>query len=265
MNTHQSSRRAVTLIEVLVTVAVAVILTLIVIVGMRSVRGQTLAMKDLHNLRLSGQDMLLWSADNDEKFLNLESKDSPVYRTVYHFDPNPAPEMFWGAYYSQPQNWNQILGIATGLRHMHWQSAYGLPARPQGMEWTLDRDTEMYLRGDPNISLSLSRYRYTLTLVTRPDLWEDRAHAIANAHTDLEPFARGIRVSNVRFPSGKGMLSNYALTPEDHHVHAVYVDGSAERRTLDSMVQPTVNPANFQGAIGVPIYHTKHGHNGRDR
>lgn len=267
MNTQHSSRRAVTLVEVLVTVAVTVILTLIIIVSLRSVRGQTLAMKDLHNLRLSGQDMLLWSADNDEKFLNIESPTSRVYQSAFAPFVNSGPRTFWAYYYSQPHDWNRMLGFASKQRQMHWHSAFGLPAMSPELQWAADRNAELWRRNDPQVTVQLSRFRYTLTLVTRPELWDnDNTNAISADTSTLEQYAQAVRVSNVKFPSGKGMLSNNFLAPEDtEHTHVAFVDGSVERRTRESMIEPAVDPASFQGVPGYPVQHTLHGYNGRDR
>ena len=266
MRTAHTRRRAVTLLELLVTVAATIVLTAVLIVTIRGVRGQTLVVKDLNNLRLSAQDMLVWSAENNSKFLNIESTESSLYQSAFSFGQNPVSDRFWGYYYSQPHDWNRMLGMGTAQRHLHWHSAYGLPIQPPELQWSADRDATLWRRGDPQVSIQLSRFRYTLTLVTRPELWENSANAISTSASQLEPYSRAVRIDDTRFPSGKGMLSNYFLTPDDtSHVHVAFVDGSSERRSRASMVEPAIDPASFQGVPGYPVQHTRHGHWGRDR
>lgn len=49
-------RRAVTLLELLVTVAATVVLTTILVITIRGVRGQSLTAMNINNLRMSAQD-----------------------------------------------------------------------------------------------------------------------------------------------------------------------------------------------------------------
>jgi prepilin-type N-terminal cleavage/methylation domain-containing protein len=244
------SRRAVTLIEVLVTVAVAVILTLIVIVGMRSVRGQTLAMKDLHNLRLSGQDILLWSVDNDGKVLNIETPDSKLYRIAYPSLPSPDFNLYLSLYFSQFVNWHEFLKALHGVEREHWVTAYRarLIQAPSGA---------------PPVALERQHFQLSPTLHTAAELWTNPTPAATSL--ECAPYIKTVRFSSVRYPAGKGLIAHLDIPDTPETAHILFVDGSTERLSNDMLQPPTNNPRSRSRGPGRPVLHTLYGYNGRDR
>lgn len=159
---HVTPRRGVTLVEVLVTIAVAAVLTLILILSLRGVRGQTLAIKDLHNLRLSAQDMLLWSHDNDHKFLNFVDPTSSLFRTVNLGLESPSFNLYCQLYLAQSINWAQYLQVGLGQPTPadHWDTAY----RPQ---------TVNIQAGSSLMTVERPRFEYSPTMLTSPELWTE--------------------------------------------------------------------------------------------
>lgn len=258
------TRRAVTLLELLVTVAATILLTGILLVTIRGVRGQSFVMRDLNNLRLSAQDMLAWSVENDDKFLNIENPQSRLWTTAMPAGISSAERDFWSLYYSQSTDWNRLLGTATSRRHMHWQSAYGRPALPAGLEWAEDQYAELERTGNPELSVKLSRYQYSLAFVTRPELWENQPHALVPGDR-IREWAKAVRTSETRTPSGKGLLINRLIPDDPHHAHIVFVDASAARIPLHDLAAPAIAPHLFTPAPGHPVLHTLMGYEGTDR
>ncbi|MGP1309226.1 MAG: pilus assembly FimT family protein [Phycisphaerales bacterium] len=261
MRDQLTSRRGLSLTEVLVTIAATAILTGLQLFGIRAVCGQTLAMKDLHNLRLSGQDMHLWSAENDDKFLNIESPDSTLWQQG--LEEVLGPQSFWASYYSQPLTWNSILGHSTDTQHEHWQSVYGLPQYPPELESSAEAVERLRQSGNAAWTRSPSRYRYTLTLLTDISLWEPSVRA--GSPDDLDDYARPVRRSVTRSPSAKGMLVNHSIPGLPNMFHAVFVDGSAAASTPHFDNVQVHHPFTSNGSGGLPVLHTLHGYQGVDR
>lgn len=250
MNPNRPARRAVTLVEVLVTIMCAAVVTLIVIVGLRSVRGQTLAMRDLNNLRLSGQDLLAWSTDNDSKFLNIETPNSTLYRLAYPSLPSPSFNLYLSLYFSQSVNWHEFLKAVHGVDREHWVTAY----RAQVIESP---------PGAPPATLARQHFQFSTTLHTAPTLWSSPTPAT----TELEcaPYIKSVRTSDVRYPSSKGMLAHLDVPDDSSSSHVLFVDGSVLRLATQSLKPPTNSPRSRTRAPGRPVLHTFNGHDGVDR
>ncbi len=254
------SRRAVTLIEVLVTVAVAVILTLIVIVGMRSVRGQTLAMKDLHNLRLSRQDMLLWSVDDDEKFLNVGMPGSPRWGAL-GLPPGMNIQGIGSTYWGQQSSWNVFLAMFSRKSSQHWQSAYGLRTLSGAVGESANSTPPT--PGTAAFAQSPSRFRYSPAFLTIPEMWSaDRYFESAAA---IVPYFAEVRLSQTRSPSGKALLVNFEVPDEPERKHLAFVDGSVAAKDNEILVDPAPYPLAPAGTVGIQGIHTLNGYRGNDK
>jgi hypothetical protein len=252
------ARRAVTLVEVLVTIGVTVILTLILITGLRAVRGQTLAMKDLQNLRLSGQDMLLWSTDNDDVFLNIGTPGSPRWG-VTGLPPGMDPVGIGNTYWGQQSSWNVFLSVFTQRAEQHWQSSYGLRTFSGVVGGTTQELPEAGTRAYAQYP---SRFRYSPAFLTAPEMWVPDAY-FENAGA-LVPYFADVRTAQVVHPASKAVLVNFEVVDHPERRHLAAVDGSAHARDASAMqpVAPyTLAPAGTPGIAGI---HTLDGHRGRD-
>lgn len=249
---HATPRRGVTLVEVLVTIAVAAVLTLILILSLRGVRGQTLAIKDLHNLRLSAQDMLLWSHDNDHKFLNFVDPTSSLFRTVNLGLESPSFNLYCQLYLAQSINWAQYLQVGLGQPTPadHWDTAY----RPQ---------TVNIQAGSSLMTVERPRFEYSPTMLTSPELWTESPPATNSL--ECAPYFSVVRLSNVRFPSDKGMLCHRHVPEPQSTIHVAFVDGSAAAHPTDSLKPPAGSPTSRTGSPGHPVLHTMRGFEGADR
>jgi hypothetical protein len=249
--THRSPhRRAVTLVEVLVTIGVTVILTLILITGLRAVRGQTLAMKDLQNLRLSGQDMLLWSTDNDDKFLNFEDPTSDLFQRAYPSLASPPLSLYMSMYFAQYVHWPTYLAVYVGERREYWQTVYRpteIEAGPSSSPVTFPRQ---HLQLSPTLHTSSS-------LWTRP--------LAAGGTMACAPYIKVVRMGNIAHPSRKGVLAHLDIPQDAEHAHCLFADQSASRWRQSNLSEPAGNPRNPRGENGRPVLHTFGGYEGVDR
>ncbi|MGP1309225.1 MAG: type II secretion system protein [Phycisphaerales bacterium] len=243
------TRPGVTIVEVLVTIAATAILTGLLLFGIRAVRGQSLAMKDLHNLRLSGQDLLIWSVENDGKVLNIESPNSRLFQQAY---PGLTPDfnLYLSLYFSQFVNWPEFLEAVHGLKREHWQTAYR-PGHINGPE------------GAPPDLLQRQHFQLSPTLHTSPDLWADPTPAASAL--ECAPYIQSVRFSEVRHPSSKGMIAHLDIPQRSDVAHILFVDSSARRIATHLLHAPTNNPRSRSRGPGRPVLHTLDGHYGRDQ
>jgi hypothetical protein len=263
---RSTHRRAVTLVEVLVTIGVTVILTLILITGLRAVRGQTLAMKDLQNIRLSGQDFLAWSAENDERFVNIGPEYPGQWEAVLGPSMPPlSPDGFASFYWGQQVSWNSVLNALTGAAHQHWQSVYGpRDLTSLGAAGESVAGPSVPERGTIQYALSATRFVYSPTFLTHASAWEGDIEF--PRVTDIAPFFATVRLSQVKSPGGKGLLLNKLIPDHSNTFHVVYVDGSADRRDRDTFVPAASPPTAVDPSLpGTPVLHTLRGYEGRDR
>lgn len=250
MRDATARRRAVTLLELLVTIAATVVLTAILIVTIRGVRGQTLSAMNINNLRMSMQDLHAWSAENDSKMLNIESPQSYIYRTGFRDYPNPSDRFFRDVYWGQITSWSQYLFLATGQRHKHWTTAYPEP-----------------VANDPNIPPHAGRvvdptFLYSPTMITSSSLW-----TVPPPSTSIEEasaYFRTVRVSDIAHPGRKGVLVHLHAAQEGAH-HIAFADGHAAAHRDEDLTPPTTSPTSMVGAPGRPVLHTPAGHEGVDR
>ena len=205
-------------------------------------------------------------ADNDEKFLNLGPEYPGLWDAILGPEIAPlSPDSFVSFYWGQQASWNGILHTLTKNAHEHWQSAYGpetLPTHegtgsPVGGPPAAERGTIQY-------AVSITRFLYSPCFITDPLAWEGDFRF--NRTTDLMPFFKTTRMSQIRSPAGKGLLINKQIPGANDQAHVVFVDGSTESRAIANFVPPTYYPtASLPTTPGVPVLHTKQGVNGRDR
>ena len=250
MRDATARRRAVTLLELLVTVAATVVLTTILVITIRGVRGQSLTAMNINNLRMSAQDFYAWSVENDSKLLNLESPQSALYTRTHRDLPNPPTQLFQGLSWGLSINWQEYFAVHYGRRSEHWTTAF--------------RQT---VADDPSIPAQAGRivepsFFYSPTMFTSSSLWTDPPPS--NSLAGAANFFRTLRLTDIAHPSRKGLLVhlNVPVSNEMHHV--AFVDGHAAGHTTVELTPPVQSPTSPTGAPGRPILHTQSGHEGVD-
>jgi hypothetical protein len=247
-----------TLIELLVLIGVISILTLITIVGLRSVKRTQLDMKDLHNLRLSGMDIITWAHDNDEVLLTAGAPGSGLYQQQYGGGQStPAPDAYAISYWGVQNNWNRMLARFTNQAQPHWQSAYGLRVTNNSPY----PDT-MNPRA-PEYPLAPSLFYYSCTFVTKPSLWVDPAFDLDL--TTISTFFTTVRVSQIAHPSGKGLMIHPRPPVDAQSHHVAFVDGSASSLPESAFLTAAPRPLGNPTKPGLPVIDTAAGFLGRDR
>lgn len=261
---RRASARGATLLELLVLIVAVSILTLLVIVSLRSAKGSHLAMRDVHNLRLSATDILTFCAENDEVFLNLGEPGSGRFHTLFPADSSTPAGLYGMMFWGLDLNWNGVLSRLTGDAHAHWQSAYGLyPIVRPNVPGLVFRDPPDDPRS-PEYARAISRFHYTVTLTSKPELWLDPPLALD--FDTLPMYAANVRLSQVRHPSAKGMLIHRTPVEGIDRHHVAFVDGSASFLAHDLTIPAAPRPlARESNAPGAPVQHTLEGFLGRDR
>lgn len=257
------SMRGATIIELLVLIVATAVLTVLVIVTMRGVKESHLAMRDVQNLRLSAADLIAFASENDEVFLNVGEPGSLRFRSLFPASSGTPADLYGMMFWSLDLSWNGVLAMLTGDAHSHWQSAYGLSptVRPNVPGIPL---REPPAPGSREYAMSLSRFRYTVTLASKPELWHEPPLSLG--FDTLHMYAANVRLSQVRHPASKGILIHRTPVETLPRHHVAFVDGSASFLGHDRVVTPASRPvAAESNAPGAPVQHTRDGHHGRDR
>lgn len=268
---HRAKARArsgASLIEVLVVIGAASVLTLILIVTLRGTKDRQIDLRDLHNLRLSALDLLANASDSDDILLTVGLAGSSRHQALYGGLPVGGGASGGAAhaisYWSIDVNWNRILNQITGETHAHWQSSHGLREIPRPNIPGFAFPEPPSDPRSPAYALGPSRFLYSCTLTTRPDLWVDPPIAIDMS--TIHMFFTNVRLTDVRYPAAKGMLIHPDRPGDAPRHNTAFVDGSVASIHPERFVPPVRRPLAVSNDVpGIPVLHTAEGHNGRDR
>lgn len=257
---YRETRRAVTLLELLVLVAVIGVLSVLVFASLARVRGHQLNARDLNNLRLSGRDILMFAADHDDVMLTTGLPGDSWFDAAYGttLPPSAVNAVYWGINI----NWNRVLAKHLGQSFDHWQSVHGLqvinyPSAPNAPVYTPPEP------GSPGYATGLSRFGYSRAFVTKPELWTNPALNV-NSSTIGAYFQR-VRTAQVRSPAGKGLMIHLDPPSNVGRHHVAFVDGSTSAVPLSRFREAAPRPMANRGTPGAPVLDTKEGFAGVDR
>ena len=159
-------------------------------------------MRDLNNLRHSAQDMLAWSVENDDKFLNIESRGKHALQNVLFLRSSPPDTLFWGYYYSQTYQWNAYLARVRSEFHANWQSGVRTAFATDGIRTSTRAASGMWSRGDPQSRISALKASIHPHAGDETGTLGRSLNAISHDHTSCR-VCQGGSHSDVRFPGGR--------------------------------------------------------------
>ncbi len=246
-----------TLVEVLVVMVVAGILTALVVMGLRRTKSQTSDLQNVSNIRLSMQDFLAWSAEHEERWptIGLPSHRFPMglYSRVGVAAPN-AGEISAALYFGMATAWPHILAEWKGREEPYWYEQGG-PDLSFAENWP---------PSSKPVGPFTSKIRYSDAMRTTPDLWVWPGRR-AQTFSDLLRFGAEVRTSQVRSPGSKGILLFLPSTPGragGEQMFVGFADGAADARSASSAKQTAAHP--FTGERGLPVLATLRGFEGVD-
>lgn len=251
------TRRAFTMIELLVVVTVVIVLVAIGLVSVRAVMDKRNDVVDISNLGATMKDFHAWSADHNGQMLNVGLPGDPGARWYYGGSIAPDTHSWLSViahYKGQVGNWPRILARWTGASHAHWHASAGIDTLDGQID--PDRVDHAYLAGYP------SRFVYSFTFLTSSECWQDPSIAIDNDTFGREHLTR-VYAEQVSHPASKGVLK-YSTYPGPSNGHPVaFADGSAEVALKQSALPTAMDPVYPDIRWGT-VHGTLHGHKGRD-
>ncbi len=219
------ARRAFSVIELLVVLTGVVVVTSVVLVSLRGAIGSAQTLRDVQNLSRCIQDFSSWSAEHDGTMLNAGLPGDPAGLWFYG-----EPHMVPSSYPSHVSNWPLILSHWSGQHSPHWQSTQG----PDTLNGQIDLSR---YENAPEYHILPTKYLYSLTMVTSPDLWKFPGHGFSD-YDEAAPFYELVHSERVRSPSGKGVLVHWARPAQPREWDIAFADGSVRTRHRDELREP---------------------------
>lgn len=243
------SRRAFSLVELIVVCVVVAVLVSVTIVALRTAVGAGREAKDMGSLRLTMIDFLSWSNDHDGKMLNAGLPDDPQAQWYY------GAAAAAGVYPGQTVGWPVVLEHWTRKPQPHWQSSYG----PDNLNGEIDPEK---WRDDPGYWLYPSRFVYSETMLTNEWPWTYPGRGLQTVE-EMAGHYMVLRVSDIASPSSKGVLLHRPPVALARSQFAL-ADGSVRNEPADSLRPPAARPFGNPDERGLPVLHTMFGHKGSD-
>ncbi|MGP1309542.1 MAG: type II secretion system protein [Phycisphaerales bacterium] len=243
------TRRAVTLMELLVTIGVVAIVVGITIPVLRTVALQRHDVRNLTSLRSTHQQFRQYANDNDDSFVNCGPPRRPGYPAVIDYgEPNGFEHI---SYLGQSGWWPMVLATYTREGFPTWHSTHWLPP---------DDPPPHIRRGYTNTRyIAESGFLYSPACITAPAMWRDGVDHL----TPMDGHFRRVRWSETVHPAAKGLLfdSVAPLRSETSDKRQVaFVDGSVR---MEDFLRPTGAPPGA-ARRGTAVLWTPHGILGRD-
>lgn len=234
-------------------IVVLSVLVALTVFGLAAARAHVYDVRNVSNLRQTMSDYFMWSADHRGRMVNEGLPSDPQSAT---YRPGLPPLSQSAKYRGQIIAWPQTLYRWRGTSSPVWHSTEG----PDTMGGQITPDTSSRFA-----AWSLpSRFRYSLTMLTAPDIWS----ADAPPQMTHEEFVRRlayVQYSVIAFPSAKGVHLHEGSYHDAPRTHASFADGSAARVELAGLRQAAFLPLTPGLSLGKPVLHTAEGYLGRDR
>lgn len=238
--------RGVTLLEVLITVGVAMMLAAIAIPALRAAAMRVHDAKNQSSLRSTHQQFREYANDHDDYFLNAGRPDAPDLPVVVDFGPGNGWMAF--PYMTQIIEWPSVASLSFGEAFATWHSTHDRAEHEGGRE--------PGGIGNPRFART-TKFVYSEAMLADPFRFTS-----AGIAGDFAAHRR-VRWSEVAYASCKGLMFDTARpqsTPSLRMANASFVDGSAEAIDV-SMPPPAVPGVEWEG---VTVLATPMGVLGRD-
>lgn len=240
------TRRAVTLVEMLVSMGAVALLTAILIVSLRGVRSQASDVQNLSNLRATLVDFVAWGTSHDGQLLNV-GLPTEAGADWYYGQGSSLEERQW-LYLGQTLAWPLVMERWLGGSQEHWHAVAG----PYPSD-----------SADDGEAAHASRFVYGDCLLTAPEVWTYPGESWQIG--SLAPHFRLNRFDGVAHPSRKGLLVHWHTLGTPRRWQFGMADGAAHLRPPDE-ARPAATPlgASDPTERGAPVLHTENGVRGAD-
>ncbi len=247
-------RRGFTLIELLVTIGIIALLIGIALPALSGAKKRAKDAVGLSNMRQTGIAMEHYVARYDGWL--------PFAIEGTQFNLSPAPvvgsvsgshwelKTYWSSLFFEVAPWDEWFGVWT----------YADPRRSEENPWA----------GSPGFDgpfyAGRTSLEYSRALFARPEIWE-----AGDPIVDRDSVLKGVRMSEVRYPSGKVTLFDTELCirvrcdyPSDVKRAMLFVDGHAGMHSYKDANAPARARLEELRTLHEPIHDTAGGARGRD-
>jgi prepilin-type N-terminal cleavage/methylation domain-containing protein len=258
-------RRAFTLVELLVSIAILAILLSILVTALRSTHLTARSAVDLSNLRQTSYDFAAWSNDHRGRVVNAGWPDARTSEARAYYGSTWNSPTGWGLYLVQQEFWPRVLSSWTGAGLSdHWFSSFReetdqepivIPRHAGGLS--------MGGGGGPSFAAARTEYKLGRTLLTQASAWMNPG--AATAPTPVQSLADQIQYAEIRHPSSKGILwhDEWPGAEKGRH-HVAFADASVSIRDWREARPTAAPPFLASGEPGEPVDATFNGALGRD-
>jgi len=256
---HRGRKRGFTLIEVLVVIAVIVVLLALVVAAVGSARRSAIRLACGVHARTCGQAMMTYAGDYRDRFPMFASPTAdPAFRNGGLGLP----------YFLQSAQWPLVARSYLGGARLN--PAQVCPADGTSVLAFKQGGLAEVLDTYPDSYVFPAGYQMMMGAISDPTLWQ--AEGVQGGDKSKR---RAVRITEVSFPSQKGMLfevradhdrvkdrSVSSYDPDGAGSHAVtFTDGSVFHRRQDQLKPGCVN---LSGGQNPPVITTPDGARGRD-
>ncbi|MBL0921799.1 MAG: type II secretion system protein [Phycisphaerales bacterium] len=248
------TRRAVTLVEMLVAMGIVALLTAVLIVSLRGVRSQATDLQNLSNMRATLVDFVAWSVDHGGVMLNAGLPDSQDGSWYYNGETDLVLRRHF--YLAQSIQWPRVLHRWLDATHEHWHATRG----PNDLDGDIDLEE---LADAGQSQWAPSRFAYSATMLAAPESWTYPGRGWT-LDSFAERFER-VAMERIRAPSQKGILTYYNAAASEGRMVSFF-DGSASFHADADLQAPGANPQAIPPTVrGRPVFDTLDGCRGVDR
>ncbi|MEC9373602.1 MAG: type II secretion system protein [Planctomycetota bacterium] len=271
-------RKAFTLLEVLVSIAIIAILLSLSVTALRGSKDAALSALNLSQLRQTYIDFQDWAASPQDQIVNAGAPDDASQQARAYYGALWGSDRGWGMYLAQNELWPKVLNAwHGGAVAEHWHSTYSDDPAPAIALNSANRPSARPLVDNDIVELPdgvevtagailnnyQTEYRLGRTLLTSAHIWMNPGFVSKKQWSRM--YARTVRFTDVASPSGKGLLYHNEWPGAEKSLHHVaFCDGSVSLRNFEDARPTSVLPFETSGAPGDPVDATFNGYLGID-
>lgn len=267
-------RRAFTLVELLIVIAIIALLAAMMMTALRHSRESAHHAIDLSQLRQTYLDFRDWANAHNDVIVNAGTPHEDTRRSREYYGGLWGSERGWNMYLAQNELWPKVLARwNNGAIARHWHSSYEefesdeIPvpsANEEDIFGDLDAGPDQHLVLPTAMHNYQTEYRLGRTLLTSAHIWMNPGHVSKKQWA--RSAARSVRFHDITHPSRKGLLCHSAWpgAEESGRAHILFADGSASLRSLEDAKPTAVPPFRSSGMPGMPVDATFNGYLGID-
>ena len=248
-------RRAMTLVELLVTLGVIAVLIAIAVPVLRAVYAMRHDAINLSNARATMQDFAAYAAAHDGELPNPGLPQNSRPGDPYYFSTGGTPAAI-SVYGALEKQWPVVLKHWLGHSERHWHSSFD--------DFTFGGNIDPSdVPEGYDVYGQQSQLLYSPTCYTIAEVWTMPATVLdEDAYREVP---KVVRLDDIAHPGRKGVLVNRDRPGEPRQIYVAFADGAAAMHAIDDARPQAAPPRSADPNLpGFPVMATLHGYEGID-